>query len=166
MKHGPGTKVTVRDIAAHAGVSIATVSRVLNDQAHVASETRDLVQRAIAELGGRVPRTRPARGGAIFLRCPYLLTDYFGLIVSSIAETLDLHGRQLVLNAGESAQHAAVLPGLATRPGIAGAIVVLPPEPGEQLVALQEARFPLVVVDPREPVPRDIAAVSAAHFAG
>ena len=39
------------------------------------------------------------------MRCPYVLTDYFGLIVSSIAETLELHGRQLMLNAGEAAQH-------------------------------------------------------------
>ena len=163
MKQGRVTKPTVRAIAAQAGVSIATVSRVLNEQDNVAPETRDLVHRAIDRLGGHTPRRR---AGAVFLRCPYLLTDYFGLIVSSIAETLDLHGRQLVLNAGESAQHAAVLPTLAGRPGIAGAIVVLPPEPGADLVALRAAGFPFVVVDPREPVPRDIAAVSAAHFAG
>jgi LacI family transcriptional regulator len=44
--------------------------------------------------------------------------------------------------------------------------VILPPEPSEQLVALRTREFPLVVVDPRTPVPRDIAAVSAAHFTG
>ena len=162
MGQGP----TVRDIAAHAGVSIATVSRVLNAQEHVASETRDLVHRSIEVLGGRSPRRRPPRAGAIFLRCPYLLTDYFGLIVSSIAETLELHGRQVLLNAGEAAQRTPVLKSLPTRPGIGGAIVVLPPEPGDELTELQAAGFPFVVVDPREAVPRDIAAVSAAHFAG
>jgi LacI family transcriptional regulator, galactose operon repressor len=166
MKQGPETRVTVRDIAAHAGVSIATVSRVLNEQSHVAPETRDLVQRAIEELGGRAVTRRPAPPGAVYLRCPYLLTDYFGLIVSSIAETLELHGRPVVLNAGESAQHSEVLRTLPGRSGIAAAIVVLPPEPGADLVALQESGFPFVVVDPREKVPRDIAAVSAAHFAG
>jgi len=161
-------RVTVRDIAAETGLSIATVSRALNDQAHVATETRELIQRALTELGGNAPRRRPAprATGAVYLRCPYLLTDYFGLIVSSIAETLDLHGRQLVLNAGEAAQHTPVLATLAARPGIAGAIIVLPPEPGADLIALQSAGFPFVVVDPREEVPRDIAAVSAAHFAG
>ena len=59
-----------------------------------------------------------------------------------------------------------MLPSLPSRPGVAGAIVILPPEPGEQLAALRARGFPLVVVDPRTPVPRDIAAVSAAHFAG
>ena len=104
--------------------------------------------------------------GAVYLRCPYLLTDYFGLIVSSVAETLALHGRAVVLDAGEAAQQATVLPSLPSRPGTEGAIVILPPEPGEQLTALRAAGFPFVVVDPRTPVPRDIAAVSAAHFAG
>ena len=170
MNRPTGRRATVRDIAAETGVSIATVSRVLNDQANVAAHTRDLVQRAVQRLGEQAPgpRTAPARvaTGAVFLRCPYLLTDYFGLIVSSIAETLELHGRQLLLNAGEAAQQAAVLPSLASRPGISGAIMVLPPEPSQQLVALRTRGFPFVVVDPRTPMPRDIAAVSAAHFAG
>ena len=156
--------MTVRDIAAQTGVSIATVSRVLNGGPHVASETRELVLQAASRL-----RARPAvhvTGGAVYLRCPYLLTDYFGLIVSSVAETLALHGRAVVLDAGEAAQQATVLPSLPSRPGTAGAIVILPPEPGEQLTALRASGFPFVVVDPRTAVPPDIAAVSAAHFAG
>jgi LacI family transcriptional regulator len=166
-------RATVRDIAAETGLSIATVSRVLNDQDNVAPHTRELVLQEIERLGGRAPgprggapASRPAPVGAIYVRCPYLLTDYFGLIVSSIAETLDLHGLQMLLNAGESAQSKAELPGLADRVGIAGAIVILPPEPSDELVALRARGFPFVVVDPREPMPPDIAAVSAAHFAG
>jgi LacI family transcriptional regulator len=165
-----GRRATVRDIAAQTGVSIATVSRVRNDQDHVAPQTRDLVLQAVQRLGDQAPgpRAAPARAaaGPVYLRCPYLLTDYFGLIVSSIAETLELHGRQLLLNAGEAAQAETVLPSLAARAGISGAIIVLPPEPSEQLVALRARGFPFVVVDPRTPMPRDIAAVSAAHFAG
>src|SRR5579859_8196960 len=163
-------RVTVRDIAAQTGVSIATVSRVLNGQAHVAPETRELVRQAAERLraGGPGSRTGSARAAqdAVYLRCPYILTDYFGLIVSSIAETLALHGRAVVLDAGTAEQRATILPSLPSRPGIAGAIVILPPEPSEQLVALRARGFPFVVVDPRTPPPRDIAAVSAAHFAG
>lgn len=167
----PGRRVTVRDIAAHSGVSIATVSRVLNGQTRVLPETRDLVLRTAERLRTRRPGAGAAPGsrsvpGAVYLRCPYLLTDYFGLIVSSIAETLALHGRAVVLDAGTAAQQVSVLPSLPSRPGTEGAIVILPPEPGEQLTALRAAGFPFVVVDPRTPVPRDIAAVSAAHFAG
>src|SRR5438552_15259175 len=95
-------RATVRDIAADAGVSIATVSRVLNDSEDVAPATRDLVLAAIQRLGGLapVPRARRSRvaEGAVYIHCPYTLSDYFGLILSSISETLHLHGRRLVLN--------------------------------------------------------------------
>jgi len=165
-----GRRVTVRDIAAQTGVSIATVSRVLNGRAHVAPETRELVQHAAEQLRAQPSRARTSQHytgqDAVYLRCPYILTDYFGLIVSSIAETLALHGRAVILDAGTAGQQATVLPSLPSRPGVAGAIVILPPEAGEQLAALRARGFPFVVVDPRTPPPRDIAAVSAAHFAG
>jgi LacI family transcriptional regulator len=164
-----GARATVRDVAAETGLSIATVSRVLNGQANVAPHTREVVLRAVGRLGEAAPRPRAAQesgGGAIYVRCPYLLTDYFGLIVSSIAETIELHGRQVILNAGESAQRSGVLTSLPGRSDVSGAILILPPEPGADLVRLRDRQFPFVVVDPRTPPPKDIVAVSAAHFAG
>jgi LacI family transcriptional regulator len=176
MASRSGRRATVRDIAAETGLSIATVSRVINGHPHVAPHTRDAVQRAIARLGAQtVPARRnastsgdggTAESAAVFVRCPYPLTDYFGLIVSSIAESLQLHGRHAILDAGQLAQDETVLPTLAARAGIGGAILILPPEPSEQLTSLRDAGLPFVVVDPRTPPPRDIPAVSAAHFAG
>lgn len=152
-------RVTVRDIAAETGVSIATVSRALNGHPSVTAQTRDLVRAAAGRLGARVPADR----GSVFVRCPYVLADYFGAIVSSIAETLELHGRQVVLNAGEAAQRRTVLTELAQRTGISGTILILPPESDVELAAL---RAPFVVVDPRTPPPPDMVAVSAAHLSG
>jgi LacI family repressor for deo operon, udp, cdd, tsx, nupC, and nupG len=43
--------VTMKDVAARAGVSIKTVSRVVNNQGEVSDETRQRVQRTIEELG-------------------------------------------------------------------------------------------------------------------
>jgi LacI family transcriptional regulator len=164
--------VTVREVAAATGLSIATVSRVLNDYHHVAPGTRDLVHAAMDRLASQTHSSRVAAGPgdlsrpAVFVRCPYQLTDYFGFIVSSIAETLQLHGRHPILDAGERAQDEAVLPTLPSRPGIGGAILILPPEPSVQLEQLQAKGFPFVVIDPRTTPPRDIPAVSAAHFSG
>ncbi|MEV0793178.1 LacI family DNA-binding transcriptional regulator [Kribbella sp. NPDC050459] len=166
----PRAKATVRDVAAATGVSIATVSRVLNQAGSVAPETRQLVEQAIEELGLRAPAPRGGTAkpvdGAVYVRCPYVLTDYFGLIVSSIAETLDRHGRQVVLNAGEAAQHERVLGQLPAQRSLAGAILILPPEPSDELVRLSTRRFPFVVVDPRTALPPDIPSVSAAHHSG
>ena len=43
--------VGIREVAAHAGVSVATVSNVINHPEIVAQQTRDRVQAAITELG-------------------------------------------------------------------------------------------------------------------
>ncbi len=44
---------TVFDVAELAGVSIKTVSRVINDEPYVRASTRDRVNRAISELDYR-----------------------------------------------------------------------------------------------------------------
>ena len=53
--------VTLEDVAALAGVSRATVSRVVNGDSNVKAPTREKVERAVAQLGhdGR----RHLRGG-------------------------------------------------------------------------------------------------------
>src|SRR3982751_2567051 len=43
--------VSVKDVAAHAGVSLGTVSNVLNRPDRVSPDTRERVQRAMVELG-------------------------------------------------------------------------------------------------------------------
>ena len=43
--------VTIRDVAREAGVSISTVSRVLNDKDDVAPETAATIRRVIDDLG-------------------------------------------------------------------------------------------------------------------
>ena len=44
-------KPTVHDIASHAGVSLATVDRVLNRRPGVSARTREKVDKAVHELG-------------------------------------------------------------------------------------------------------------------
>jgi LacI family transcriptional regulator len=51
MAGGTTAPPTIYDVARVAGVSIASVSRVLNGQRNPRQETRDRVQRAVAELG-------------------------------------------------------------------------------------------------------------------
>ena len=164
-------RVTVRAIAAETGLSIATISRVLNGGGNVASDTRDRVRQVVERLGDRAPepRRRPAARTTrppVFVRCPYLLTDYFGHIVTSIAETLALHGQSMLLDAGDTVVRSAAVRELPRRADAYGAVLILPPEPRADLEALAVRNYPFVVVDPRTAVPRGMVSISAAHFSG
>src|ERR1700758_840542 len=125
-------RVTVRAIAAQTGLSIATISRVLNGGGNVASDTRERVRQVVERLGDRAPEPRPrpparATRPPVFVRCPYLLTDYFGHIVTSIAETLTLHGQGMLLDAGDTVVKSTAVRELPRRRDAYGAVLILPP---------------------------------------
>jgi DNA-binding LacI/PurR family transcriptional regulator len=71
----------LRDVAAHAGVSVRTVSNVVNGFAHVAPRTRSRVQASIDALGYRpnmAARTlRRGRTGLVALVVPEIDSPYF-----------------------------------------------------------------------------------------
>lgn len=159
---------TVRQLAAQLGLSAATVSRALNGHIYVSEQTRRRVQEAARQLSVQAPgaRQRPRTQGTVFVRCPYELTDYFGPIISSIAETLRLHGCEMLLDAGGAGYHDTVLRRLPARRELAAAVLILPPESVADLEALRASGKPFVVIDPRVRVPKDVLAVSAANFAG
>jgi LacI family transcriptional regulator len=161
----------VRAIAAETGLSIATISRVLNGGGNVAPDTRERVREVVERLGDRAPEPRrrpPARATRppVFVRCPYLLTDYFGHIVTSVAETLALHGQNMLLDAGDTVVKSTVVRELPRHRDAYGAVLILPPEPCADLEALAARGYPFVVVDPRTTVPRGMVSVSAADFSG
>jgi LacI family transcriptional regulator len=162
-------RITVRAIAAKTGLSIATVSRVINAQGQVSEDARRRVREAIEGLGGHAPVTRPRQpktGLPVLVRCPYKLSDYFGALVTAVAEALTENGRQVLLDVGDSRIDAPVLRELPTTRTTSGAVLILPPEPAEDLRHLQSRRYPVVVVDPRTPVPRGVVSIASAHTAG
>jgi LacI family transcriptional regulator len=164
-------RVTVRAVAAETGLSIATVSRVINGGENVAADTRDRVLEVVDRLGDRAPEPRRRTRAQIvrppvLVRCPYLLTDYFGHIVTSIIETLALHGQEMLLSAGSAVVRSTALRELPRRRDARGAVLILPPEPRADLEALAARSYPFVVVDPRIDVPRGTVSISAAHFSG
>jgi LacI family transcriptional regulator len=172
VSNGSGAPVrsTVRAVAAETGLSIATVSRVLNGQGNVAPATQRRVQEVVDRLGALAPTPRRRSTGGpslpVFVRCPYLLTDYFGHIVTSVAETLALHGQTMILDAGDAGVGSPVLRELPGRRDTSGAVLILPPEPLADLEAATARGYPIVVVDPRIPVPRGVVSITASHFGG
>jgi DNA-binding LacI/PurR family transcriptional regulator len=86
------------DIAAHAGVSEATVSRVLNGKPGVSPPTRQAVLTALDVLGYERPaRLRQQRAGLIGLIIPELTNPIFPAFAQIIEGSLAMHGYTAVL---------------------------------------------------------------------
>ncbi|MGI8333260.1 LacI family DNA-binding transcriptional regulator [Actinomadura scrupuli] len=86
------------DLAAHAGVSEATVSRVLNGKPGVAVTTRQAVLTALDVLGyERPPRLRQQRAGLIGLIIPELTNPIFPAFAQVIENALAMAGYTAVL---------------------------------------------------------------------
>jgi len=77
---------TIKDIAERAGVSVATVSRVLNDFTSVAEETRIAVQDAINELNYKKHPLGKVK--TIGLIIPDLNSMFFPIVLKGIEEVL------------------------------------------------------------------------------
>ena len=93
-RHSHPGPPTIREVAALAGVSIATVSRVVNQSSQVAPETRQRVQQAITHLGFvSSPAARAMRPGVRSLTWGLLVDElssgYFGLLVSTTQKRLE-----------------------------------------------------------------------------
>jgi DNA-binding LacI/PurR family transcriptional regulator len=76
----------LRDVAERAGVSVRTVSNVVNDFPLVAAETRERVQRAIDDLQYRpnaaARSLRSGRSGLVGLVIPEIASPYFGEVAA------------------------------------------------------------------------------------
>src|SRR5215469_10776938 len=93
---------TIHDIAREAGVSVATVSRVLNARDHVAPATRELVTRIVREHGYVANRSARSlqfgRTGLVGLLVPLVHPHYFATIVAGATEALNEHDMRAVLS--------------------------------------------------------------------
>lgn len=162
---------TIRDIAREAGVSVATISRVLNGRGHVAPETRELVLRVVRERGFSLNRSARAlsggRTGLVGVTLPLIHAPYFSELTASVADALYEHDLRAVLcpTAHEHDREVTLLERV-LRGTTDGAVLVLPSESSEELVALADHGYRFVVLDPLTPLDPSIACVSAANTAG
>jgi len=87
---------TLHDVANLAGVSIKTVSNVINDYPYIRPATREKVEAAIAQLGYQPNLTarslRSGRTGVIGLALPELSLSYFAELADSVIRAAELRG--------------------------------------------------------------------------
>lgn len=92
-------RVTIKDVASRAGVSIKTVSNVLNGYPYLTKETKAKVEQALAELDYRpniaARNLRRGRTGVIGLALPNLTSPYFAEIANFVVK--EAAARQLTV---------------------------------------------------------------------
>ena len=95
-------RATMKHVAERAGVSIKTVSNVVNGAEHVTPQTRARVQRAIDELGF-VPNAtarslRLGRSGVVALALPELSSPYFAELAHHVVRAARSRGWTILVD--------------------------------------------------------------------
>ena len=92
----------LKDVAERAGVSVKTVSNVVNGYLHVRPDTRDRVEQAIAELNYRpnlsARNLRKGRTGVIALAVPELDIPYFAELARHVVAAAAAHGWTVLID--------------------------------------------------------------------
>jgi LacI family transcriptional regulator len=149
-------KVGIREVARQAGVSVATVSRVLNDKPDVSPDTRARILRVLEEVGFQLNRTAVSlstgRTGLIALVLgeftAFSETVEIGRAVATHATERN-YGTVLWLSGLDEAREARYADLLA-HGSVDGAILAAVHEELPMLERLGGNRLPVVLIEPKE----------------
>jgi LacI family transcriptional regulator len=160
---------TIRDVAKAAGVSIATVSRVLNDAARVTEDTRDRVWSVVEKMGyaphGGTRAVAVRRTRTLGVLLPELYGEFFSEFIRGIDETAKKHGfLTLVTSARREAQEiSGAVSNMRGR--VDGFLAVSPSVAARATLAEVAERYPTVLVGAGSDVGA-FAALSVNNFQG
>ncbi|MEQ4719444.1 LacI family DNA-binding transcriptional regulator [Nonomuraea sp. B19D2] len=163
----PGRPLTITQLAELAGVSTATVSKVVNGRSEVAPETRALVEGLIRRHGYRRQRRRVSPAPLVEVVFHALDGDYPIEIVKGVDQVARRHNLAVVISDRpdrEPAGHGWIDGVLSRRPtGVIGVFFGLTDDQREQLVTRD---IPIVLLDPSgDPGPR-FPSVGAGNWSG
>ena len=122
--------VRMKDVASRAGVSVKTVSNVVNGYVHVSPATRERVQRAVDEMGYRpnlsARSLRSGRTGVIAVAVPRLDEPYFAELAAAVIAVADEHGCTVLVEQtdGQLAREQLAVSGV--RPDLIDGLILSP----------------------------------------
>lgn len=161
---------TIKDVALRAGVSVTTVSHVVNDTRHVSAKGRERVELAIRELG-YVPNAmarslKSNTTSTLGMLIPNSSNPYFAEIVRIVEDRCFGAGYTLVLcNTDDEPRRQSVYLQVLAERRIDGLIVVSTGDDDSLVTQLQGLRIPTVLVD-REIADPSCDLVETAHMQG
>lgn len=142
---------TIREVARRAGVSVATVSRVLNDNTPVAEATRRRVEDAVRTLryfphaGARSLITR--RTTALGVLLPDLYGEFFSEVIRGLDNAARSHGYHVLLSGSHSDPGELDTAVRAMRGRVDGLIVMSPDFAAEALTSRLPEGLPCVLLN-------------------
>lgn len=150
--------VTIIEVAKRAGVSTATVSRVLNGKS-VRTDLATAVRQATEDLGYSPNRTarslRRRHSEVIALIIPDIENPFFTSLARAVEDRAHSGGYSVVLcNTDEDPAKEARYLSIAESENMAG-VVIAPTDPAPQLQPLLDRGRSIVVIDRRTDVPVD-----------
>ncbi len=163
-------KITIVDVAKAAGVSHATVSRVLNNQGYIGEQTRLKVLDVVERLG--YVATAPVRSlaGANSYLLGMLIPEFYGNYVGELSRSVDLELSKSGYNLAIFPTHGSlekeawyvnrIINGL-----VDGLIIMLPQNLNQYLPMLKAQHIPYVLLDSERADP-DSAVISTTNWQG
>ncbi|MGY1883756.1 LacI family DNA-binding transcriptional regulator [Blastococcus sp. SYSU DS0753] len=160
---GPSTRArggaltaSIRDVAGRAGVSVGTVSNVLNRPEVVGAATRERVLAAIAELGFvRNESARQLRAGSsrtVGLVVLDIANPFFTDVARGVEEVVDAAGLSLILcNTDDRPERETAHLAALAEQRVHGVLITPTAELSPDLAALRRRGVPVVLLDRRAP---------------
>jgi DNA-binding LacI/PurR family transcriptional regulator len=144
---------TLHDVALVAGVSIKTVSNVVNHYPHVRPATRERVLAAIAQLDYRPNLSarglRSGKTGVIGLAIPELRQNYFAELADAIIRAAAVHNVGVVIDQTSATREGELAALSGERLRLTDGILFSPERLGQDDVELLNVAFPLVLLGER-----------------
>jgi DNA-binding LacI/PurR family transcriptional regulator len=162
------TYTTISDVAEHAGVSIATVSRVLNGKIPVQAEKAERVQRAIAELNF-VPRSAARilasrKTNTIGLVFSEIRGAFFSHLLKGIESQLHQAGYELLVYSTHSDRPIKRKP--IGEHNTDGLLVFTTSLEKDEIARLYKINFPLVMMHETPPDGMDVPVITVENKDG
>jgi LacI family transcriptional regulator len=166
QRHESPGRVTLAAIAAAAGVSVPTVSKVVNGRADVAPGTRSRIESLIAEYDYVLPRRAADRRTGLLDLVFTELSPWAVEIIRGAEETALRAGSRVTVSLLDGAEQADRWLNSLTEIHTDGVIMVLTELTAGQRSRLAELRVPVVIVDPVGRPDPHIPSIGAANWAG
>ena len=163
-------RVTLKDVAEKAGVSLATASKVMNGRADVRQATRETVAQAARELGYEPKRRETDGRRSALIHFDTLTSPYSLQVLEGAEQAAHRAGVDLLVISGDQTPAGltrAWMADAAAR-GVEGVILVTTPIGAQHARWSKDLRLPLIAIDPVsiDPDVNGIVTISATNWEG